>query len=358
MTTWTPPTNLPIAEDTVTGPTSWSPVDLTAVLDGTRTRIVPEIGSRDDGVAMFYPGRSHSVVAESEGGKTWLALAVAVTEIRAGYDVIYLDFEDSEHGITDRLLTLGAEPDLILKHFRYIRPEEPLTTSDRIRLLQLAMTARSAWIDGVTEAMALQGLDPAELKDIPVFSNTLVTPLCRTGAAVVALDHVVKDAMARGRYGIGSVHKLNAVTGAQYLLSNRQPFGIGCEGVSTIRIAKDRPGQLRRYSVDGKDGLMWFGDLVINSHDESFAELSIRSPRDGTDSQFRPTALMHKYAEYICEHPGLSKRALLGAVKGKTDYKILALELLQREGYVRVEGGDKPGVAQAFFSGRPFTEGA
>ena len=83
--------------------TSWLPVDLGPVLDGTPKRIIPEIGRRDDVVCMFCPGRSHSIVSESGGGKPWLALTVTCLQMSLGHDVVYLDIEDDEHGITERL---------------------------------------------------------------------------------------------------------------------------------------------------------------------------------------------------------------------------------------------------------------
>lgn len=85
--------HVPIAEapqqtaETAEGPpveTTWRRVDLGPVLDGTYTPPAPTIGRHDDGAGMFYPGRLHSIYAEPEAMKTWLALTVAVGELARG----------------------------------------------------------------------------------------------------------------------------------------------------------------------------------------------------------------------------------------------------------------------------------
>jgi hypothetical protein len=151
-------------------------------------------------------------------------------------------------------------------------------------LLGAASQARIAWIDGITEAMTLHGMDPLSNGDIARFAALLTAPLTRAGLAAVSLDHVTKYAAGSGRYSLGGVHKLNAITGAQYLLENREPFGIGRTGRTSIRIAKDRPGQLRRHALQGRDNLAWFGDLVITSHDETSAGAAIDPPRENVPS--------------------------------------------------------------------------
>ena len=48
---------------------SWAPVDLGPVLDGQSLDIAPEMLRRNDGVALLYRGRLHSVNAEPEAGR-------------------------------------------------------------------------------------------------------------------------------------------------------------------------------------------------------------------------------------------------------------------------------------------------
>ena len=151
----------------------------------------------------------------------------------------------------------------------------------------------------------------------------------------MSFDHVTKDKDGRGRYALGGVHKLNIVNGAGYTLENRQPFGIGITGRSTLKIAKDRPGQLRANAVD-----KWYGDLVLASNADGSAEVAIESPQQRvaereTAEPFRPTNLMEKISHYLeAEGEADSQNDILKGVPGKRDWKIEALKLLREEGYV------------------------
>lgn len=88
-------------------PSTCEPIDLTPYLDGTIKPVKPTLGPRSDGVRLLYRGKMHSLVGESEAGKTWLALLWCALEILAGHDVLFIDCEDGPEGITERLLDLG-----------------------------------------------------------------------------------------------------------------------------------------------------------------------------------------------------------------------------------------------------------
>ncbi|MGW1892117.1 AAA family ATPase [Streptomyces sp. NPDC002004] len=269
-------------------PRTWGAQDLRSVLDGSYKPPQPTVGRRDDGVGLFYPGRMNSVASESEAGKTWFALIACLQEINDGNHVLYLDFEDDAGGVVGRLLCLGANPADVLEYFHYVRPEN--TPSD-IDLLDLAMVLESsptlAIVDGVTEGMSLFGLELKDNTDIAKFGRQLLRPLMNSGAAVVTLDHVVKSSENRGRYSIGGVHKLNGLNGVMYILENRRPFGIGLTGKSTIRVAKDRPAQIRKNGLPHSSGMHWYADLVVKSESAEFAEAHLYAPiqRDEEDRQ-------------------------------------------------------------------------
>jgi hypothetical protein len=142
----------------------------------------------------------------------------------------------------------------------------------------------------------------------------------------------------RGRYAIGAVHKLNGLDGAQYLLENRAPFGIGVTGRSTIKIAKDRPAQLRKAAVPSGGGLHWYGDLVLTSHAEEFAEVSIEPPHQ-RDENWRPTFLMERVATFLAEQeaehiPVKSRRMVRTGVQGNEQAVLAALDFLILDGFV------------------------
>lgn len=338
---------------------SWRPVDLTAVLAGTYEPPAPTVGARDDGVGLFYAGRVHSIASESEGGKTWLALLAASHELANGNAVGYLDFEDDEGGVVGRLLSLGVDRIAIRDRFAYIRPEDPIgATIHRADLAQALADIRPTLVvvDGITEAMTLHSLEIKDNGDVARFGKMLLRSIADMGPAVTALDHVTKDRENRGRYAIGGVHKLNGINGAAYMLENRQPFGIGVTGRSTLYVAKDRPGQLRRHALPSREGLHWFADLVLESHDATFAEASLAAPQSRTE-QWKPTTLMRQISDALSRGGGeLTVRGVLDRVRGKRDQDVrAALAALVDEGYVRIEPG--PRGAQNHILIKPFEEG-
>ncbi|PKT67562.1 DNA primase [Streptomyces populi] len=262
-------------------PRTWAPQDLRSVLDGSYKPPQPSVGRRDDGVGLFYPGRMNSVASESEAGKTWFALIACLQEINDGNHVLYVDFEDDAGGVVGRLLCLGGVPDDILERFHYVRPENQMGPVDAVDLAAvLDLNPTLAIVDGVTEGMSLFGLELKDNTDIAKFGRLLLRPLMNSGAAVVTLDHVVKSSENRGRYSIGGVHKLNGLNGVMYMLENRRPFGIGVTGKSTVRVAKDRPGQIRKNGLSHSSGMHWYADLVVKSETQEYAEAHLYAPRE------------------------------------------------------------------------------
>jgi hypothetical protein len=316
---------------------SWYARDLTPVLDGTWEAPQPTVGARTDGKGLFYPGKTHTVVGETEAAKTWLALSTSLDEMGAGHHVLYLDFEDDEGTVGHRLLiTSGQSANMIRQQLHYVRPEGPLGDPETWRdLLEMLAAWRPTLVilDGITEAMGMHGWDPLSNADIAKWNNMLAKLLARRGSAVVSLDHVVKNSENRGRYALGGVHKLNAVSGAGYILENRSSFGIGMTGKSGIFIAKDRPGQLRHCALPSGNSMHWYGDLVLESHGEDFAELSIQPPHEA-DENFRPTHLMQQIADLLAAKGPLSENIIETSVRGKNDRKRQAINYLILDGYV------------------------
>lgn len=323
-----------------TAPRTWRPRDLADVLEGRWKAPEPTVGRRDDGAGLFYPGRKHAIAAESEAGKTWVALAAVIAEMAAGNGAVYLDFEDDAGGIVGRMLAMGCPRGLIRDRFAYIGPEAAIDFTGRCDLDQAIGDLRPtlAVIDGITEAMSLHGLEMRDNTDVAKFGRILPQYIAAKGPAVVQLDHVTKDRETRGGHAIGGIHKLNGINGASYVMENRKPFGIGLTGRSRLLIKKDRPGQLRRNGKPVGEGLFWYADLTVESHDETFAEVALEPPADDGGRPFRPTAIMAKVCEALTGlQAGLSKNAIEGAVGGKRETVRLALELLVNEGYVKAE---------------------
>ena len=315
---------------------TWRPVDLSDVLNGAWTPPEATVGARSDGVGLFYRAKAHTVAGESEGLKTWLALSASQDELRKGEHVVYVDFEDDAGPLVGRLLAMGCAPDRLASHFHYIRPESPLSQvpgKDDLEGLLHDLRPSLAVVDGVTEGMTLHGLDPLSNRDAATFGRMLPRRLTHAGAAAVSLDHLTKSTEGRGRYALGAVHKLNGLDGAAFILEMRKPAGVGLVGRSTIRIAKDRPGQLRKHALPSA-GLHWFGDLVLDSTSPLIdAQVVAPEVREGAD--VKPTIMMQRVADELAKHPeGLAQRVVCDVVRGNAGTLRSALSHLIADGFV------------------------
>lgn len=339
--------------------TGWTFSDLTPVLDGTHKPAQPNVGARDDGIGLFYPGRVNGIQGESEAGKSWVALISCLTEINRGNHVVYMDFEDSEEGVVSRLLLIGATPRDLAQQFHYVRPgTTPTPAALKAFIARIGDLGPSLIVvDGVTEAMVMLGLELKENTEIAKFGRMLLRPLADTGAAVVPLDHVVKNNESRGRYALGGVHKLNAVDGVQYMLEAVRPFGINTEGRSRLRIAKDRPAQVRRHALPGgRNPMHWFADLVIRSDGTDFASAHLYPPIQHTDDPLETAAVKDRAAQEEADikerEPSvlaalekatepMSKAALEELIPGRASITRRALTRLVHDGRVQVEKGPR-----------------
>lgn len=275
------------SDSEVDEPPSWSPVDMAAALvDGTE--LTPTLLARSDGEHLFYRGKVHSLHGESESGKTWLALCAVAECLLAGEPVLYLDFEDSAKGIGGRLMLLGVPREIVTNRelFPYVRPETGLAT-ERERAAFASLLAQSyslAVVDGVTESMGLFGLVGKDNDQIATWQRELPKAIARsTGAAVVCIDHVTKDADSRGRFAVGGQQKMNGLDGAAFLVEPDAPFARGLAGEATVRVGKDRPGYLRAIGGDWRksDRTQEIAVFRLDSTDPMRAVWTVDPQRDG-----------------------------------------------------------------------------
>ncbi len=253
---------------------SWSPMDLEATLAGQISEQPPTILRRTDGVGLLYPGKVHAVYGEPETGKTWLGLIAVAEALRDDRFAIFVDLEDSPTAAVARLRALGVSDETIALRLLYLRPIEPLDEEGRealgvIRSLEPAVVV----LDAFNDLLALHALDPNATEDVAKLSAWLLRPFAEAGAAVLAIDHVVKRREDRGRFAFGSQHRLAMLDGAGFVMETVTPFGRNRRGSARIRLTKDRSGFLRSLAQHG---------------DEGIAELQIRSVgRDRVEAELR-----------------------------------------------------------------------
>lgn len=315
---------------------SWRPVDLGPVLRGERPRIEPTVLRRSDGQALLYPGRTHVFAGESESAKTWLALLAVAQVLAAAGRVLFIDYEDDAAGIVGRLRALGVDPVAIDQRFVYVRPDERVELGEHELMVLMAAGADLAVIDGMTEALEVEGLSSNRDTEVARFQRLLPKRIAReAGCPVITIDHVTKNPETRGRFATGSQHKLAGVTGAQYLVEATKTWAEGKVGRSRLTIAKDRPGVVRSFAAGAKH----LGDLVGTGHPDGGLHLEVvatAEPRKAKDGGHRPTVLMERVSRFLAAHEGeaLSKTSVRAGVKGDDKAIDRAVDVLVLEKYV------------------------
>jgi hypothetical protein len=323
-------------------PTTWEPLppdDVRRLLAGEEIDPPPTILPRADGQCLIYPQRVHVFAGEPGSGKTFLACVAIAAELAAGRRAAMVDFEDRAAGVYSRLRGLGCTEDQLVSLFRYSRPRLPL--SDRARRhLELAISGASlVVIDGVTEAMTLEGLKPIDISDVATFYSRLPRMVADHGPAVVLIDHVPKDKETRGHWAIGSQHKVAGVDGCTYVLETIDKFGRGKHGLAKVMVGRDRPGHIEGYAL-GRQVAVFSLDATDPAHLLHELRVPEAVPVD-EHGERRPTGYMGKVNLWLLQNPGSRREEIVKGVGGKAEYVKLAINALAREGWITYDPGPR-----------------
>jgi hypothetical protein len=338
---------------------SWAPVDMAALLEAGVEPVLPTMLLRGDQAPLVYPAKTHAFNADSESGKSWLALFLCVERILAGEHVVYLDFEADAASIAERLLALELPEELIVERFHYVRPDDPFDLAARARLLELVANhgPTVAIIDGVAEVMAMNGWDENANAEIAAFFNAIPRLLERQGCAVVMIDHLVKDKKNQDRYARGGAHKLAGISGAAYKLEKVKDFGRGHAGMARVVVTKDRHGRIRAL-CGTSPRVAEFELLAPIGEDVVRAELKAPDWASGPDEEEgvhpRPTYFMEQYSIWLESQDGaITYNKLRAAVTGNVPARNRAIRNLVNEGFFAVE---QQGQAKLHTSVRPYRQ--
>lgn len=216
-------------------------------------------GSFGGTVPLVYDNGVHWFQGESESGKTWVALAVAVEILKAGIPVIVVDYEDHESSILDRMDALGATDD-DYERLVYV-PGLDVEFVDIVAHLREARDdpARQYGclvVDGVTAALNAAGVQSMNNnQEVTAWSDKLL----RSTRMSICIDHVVKAVDDRNGMAIGAQAKKSVVTATSIEVVCKEKFGRGINGVIELRIQKDKRGYVRG-ALRGKLSLRFVSD--------------------------------------------------------------------------------------------------
>jgi len=324
---------------------SWKPIALKDYFDGLFQAPIATILKRTDGHGLIYTGRVHSIYGESESGKSWVAQIASAECLKADKKVIYIDFESDASDVVGRMKSLGVSRANLLQYFTYIRPDGPRDSDDPYwQAILEPDSAELIIIDGVTESLTMWG---GETKDndaitrwMRIFPRTVATA---SGAAVVLIDHITKNAETRGRFAIGGQAKLATIDGAAYLVEPLEALAPGRTGTLTMRVTKDRPGFIRKIAG------MWrksdrTQEAAVFTIDSTRPQIeyviSVPLLEDELESN-KEFKKQKEVAEFIHNHPGCTRRFIAEGITGSKDAIGERLSDLLAGGWIENRGNDR-----------------
>lgn len=347
-------------------PSSWAPIDLSSILDGTAEPQEPTLLTRNDGHCLLYPGLVHWMQGEPESGKSWVAQHTAAEVLKDRGHVIYIDHESTPHAVVGRLQTLGVSRDDIRRGLRYVQPEVGALKEITAFAALLAGPADLVVIDGVTDALGVDGSSLLDNGEVAAWMRRVPKKLAsHTGAAVICVDHVIKNSNGSGRFAIGAQSKLAGVDGAVYTVEPLKPMGRGLCGELVLRIGKDRPGEIRPRCGPYRAGdrTQEAARLLLDSTGDHGMEVTVQAPEgepEGeptTEGLPRYTRIMERISKLLEQHKpdGYTQTWVRDHTTGKNACIPTALKVLRAEGYIN-EVLHEHGRYPLWISVRPYRE--
>ena len=280
---------------------------------------------------LLYSNRVCWIAAEAGLGKTWIALQAAIEVVTTDKRVLWIDAEDSAATLVQRLYILRAgdlarAPDL----FQRVEASDWHTANDLERAAAIkSLHGGLVIIDAAGSTGAGESADS--------FTEWRQIHLLPGPHGTLILDHVPKRLTdndgARLRGPIGSVQKLQAVTGSSLYIAGL-PWTDTHPGTLHVIYDKDRPSGLGTLGRRGEriariQGTPTNGELTLTV--EPRAE-----PREHTPDAV--TAI----TTIIAEHPGINTRSIRDEATGLSNQAVTAaLRHLTDSGDVTVQAGPR-----------------
>lgn len=275
------------------------------------------------GFPFLLPGKAALVSGPTGRGRSSLIQAGAYDAALLGLRCAYLGVE-----------VTAEEFDARAAHLASVRGDEVADDLRRelarVRYLSLPTVAAQAWsdpdawlagarayqlvaIDPLSSVASTLGLDfDGSNREFIAFYDKLVQPLTDAGVAVVMVDNIGHGEESRNRAkGVSSKGDKADLTFSCKAIAEPPGLIVRCQKVRTIR-APFRVGD----------------EWLFERATQRIAR------RTGSAEAFRPTGLMEQVSKLLESDPGLSKRSIRSAIKGRNPYIDLALELLASERYI------------------------
>jgi hypothetical protein len=161
----------------------------------------------------------------------------------AGESVVYLDEENGENRMAERLAVLGVTPELADERFFYFwEPRLSMPQRDRLRASLQEVKPALVVFDSAAHFFVWAGLDENNNLDaVKWYTQYVFGPCAEVGAASVVIDHDTRRPSVDGARGAGAKQQ---VTEISYKVTRRSRFNRETAGGIDVDITKDRDGHL------------------------------------------------------------------------------------------------------------------
>jgi len=225
--------------------------DIAELLDrGDIKPPAPTVGLRTDGVGVFYRGQVNLLFGNPESGKTLIAQCATVDELNRGGSALIVDLDHNGAGATiSRLIAMGADEEILRNpdRFRYCSPDD----AEQLALIvvdTLAWRPAVVLLDSLGELLPLCGASSNSPDDFSRVHGDVLKPFAKSGAAVIAIDHLAKNTDSQAFGSTGTAAKKRAIGGTSLRTTVVDAFKPGAGGKAQLTINKDRHGGLRAAS--------------------------------------------------------------------------------------------------------------
>lgn len=312
---------------------------------------VGKIADADSG--LFYASKVSGIAGDSGAGKSWIALRVALDEVRRDRHVVWIDYEDTPQTLALRMLAMGWDADRG-GHVHHVAAIGASAAGiETVRAIVAEFEPSMCVIDSTGEALAGDGINPNADQEVADWFQRVARTIADLGPAVVLLDHVVK-ADDGGLWPIGSQRKRAAINGVQYVVRSVQPFSRSQSGRARLVCAKDRGGNFPQGSTVAEVTF----EPVDNGERLNVTTWRHREERRAADGGWRPTGLMEAVSrELESQSDPVSERIVVGSVTGRAEHVRRALNVLVDEGFAsRTQTPGKTRAPKLHTSIKPYRE--
>jgi hypothetical protein len=294
-----------------------------------------------------YADYVHALTGEGGIGKTLFELGQATSLIKRGVHVGWIDQENGEAIIVERLLGYGVGPEDVSTYFHYYPFQDP-TVDDAEELLEelLSREIKHVWCDTGPDLYAISNLNENDNMDMTRWVQAFTEQFRRAGIGSTVIEHLAQSSDgSKPRGGTAKKNKLDVVYN---MIVVSGEVTATSTGVVELERKKDRRGRLPervRYEFGGRDG-----SIVCD-------EVSV--PLDEADQEALKTGLMRRDAiAALLRHGPMTASALEKYVPGEAKVVRQVIKYLPHgDPIIRLRPGSRKNSHVYFHKDNPGEEG-